>query len=54
MRTSGVGGRDGLMTAIPLAMLVAFVVFAFGGMGTTLRWAEQTIQGLFDWAMSIF
>ena len=53
MRTSGGGARDGFMTAIPLAMLIAFVVFMFGGPTATLRWLEQTIQGFFDWAKTI-
>ena len=41
------------MTAIPLVMLVTFAMFAFGGPAATLHWLEQTMQGLFDWAMSI-
>jgi hypothetical protein len=53
MRTSGGGGRDVLMTAAPVAMLVAFVVFMFGGPTAALHWLEVTIQGLVDWAMSI-
>jgi hypothetical protein len=54
MRTSGGGARDGLMTAIPLAMLIAFVLFMFGGPTATLRWLDQAIQGALDWAISTF
>ena len=53
MRTSGGGARDGLMTAVPLVMLVVFVLFMFGGPVAAMRWLEQTMQGLVDWAMSI-
>jgi hypothetical protein len=53
MRTSGGGQPDVLMTAIPLAMLVAFVMFMFGGPTATLKWVEQTMQGIFDWASAV-
>lgn len=53
MRTSGGGQRDTLMTAIPLAMLVAFLIFMFGGPAATLHWLEQTMQGFVDWAKTI-
>ena len=53
MRSSGGGQRDVLMTAIPLAMLVAFVMFMFGGPTASLKWVEQTMQGIFDWAMTV-
>ena len=41
------------MIVVPLAMLAAFVVFMFGGPTAALHWLEQTMQGLFDWAMTI-
>jgi len=53
MGSSGGGQRDTLMTAVPLAMLIAFVVFMFGGPTPTLKWVERTMQGIFDWARTI-
>ena len=44
MRTSG-GGRDGMMTAIPIIMLVVFVVTMSGGTGSTLAWLEDLLRG---------
>ncbi len=44
MRTSG-GGRDGMMTAIPLVMLVLFVLTMSGGAGSTLTWVENFLRG---------
>ncbi|HTM25769.1 MAG TPA: hypothetical protein VL225_11285 [Vicinamibacterales bacterium] len=45
MRTSGSGGRDGLMTAVPLIMLVLFVVMMTGGTSSTLGWVEDFLRG---------
>ena len=49
MRTSGGGGRDGLMTAVPLAMLVLFVVWMAGGPRASLVWLEGVLQSVFGW-----
>ena len=53
IRTSGDGARDSLMTIVPLMMLIVFAVFMFGGPTATLKWLEQTLRGVFDWAMTI-
>jgi hypothetical protein len=47
MRTSG-GGRDGMMTAIPLIMLVLFVITMSGGTGSTLTWLENFLRGCME------
>lgn len=53
IRTSGDGARDGLIAVVPLVMLIAFAVFMFGGPTATLKWLEQALQGVYDWAMTI-
>jgi hypothetical protein len=53
IRTSGDGARDSLMTIVPLAMLIVFAVYMLGGPTATLKWFEQTLQGVYDWAMTI-
>lgn len=53
MRTSGGGGRDGLMTTVPLVMLVVFVMFMAGGPRSSLRWLESALRTLFDWVRGI-
>jgi hypothetical protein len=45
MRTSGGGNRDGMMTAVPLIMLVLFVVMMTGGTGSALGWVEDFLRG---------
>ena len=47
MRTSG-GGRDGMMTAIPLIMLGLFVITMSGGTGSTLTWVENFLRGCME------
>ena len=47
MRTSG-GGRDGMMTAVPLIMLVAFVITMSGGAGSSLAWIEGVLRGCME------
>ena len=47
MRTSG-GGRDGMMTAIPLIMLVLFVITMSGGAGSSLAWVEGVLRGFVE------
>jgi hypothetical protein len=48
IRTSGGGGRDGMMTAVPLIMLVVFVVTMTGGTGPALSWLEGFLRGCVD------
>lgn len=43
MRTSG-GARDGMMTVVPLAMLIAFVILMRGGVGPALSWFEGVLR----------
>jgi hypothetical protein len=52
MRTSG-GGGDGWMTAIPIGILVFFLVMASGGPTPFLRSVESTLRAFFEWVMSI-
>jgi hypothetical protein len=52
MQTSGKSGRDGLMTAVPLAMLVVFVMFMAGGPTASLKWMEDILRDLVSWASS--
>jgi hypothetical protein len=53
MQTSGNGGRDSLMTAVPLAMLVVFVMFMAGGPAASLAWLEEIFRGVIAWAGSL-
>jgi hypothetical protein len=54
MRTSGTGGRDGLMTTVPLVMLLVFVVWMAGGPKSTVRWLESVLGSSFSWVGSFF
>ena len=49
MRTSGSGGRDGLMTAVPLGMLLLFAVWMAGGPKESVRWLESVLGSMFAW-----
>jgi hypothetical protein len=49
MRTSGGGNRDITMRSVPLAILIAFVVFSNGGVNGTLRTLERTLWGAIEW-----
>jgi len=49
MTTSGGGGRDFLMTAVPLGMLVVFVMFMAGGPASSLAWLEGLLRSMLDW-----
>jgi hypothetical protein len=53
MQTSGKGGRDYLMTAVPIAMLVVFVMFMAGGPAASLAWLEEILRGFVSWAVSL-
>ena len=53
MRTSGGGGSDGLMTAIPIGILVFFLVAASGGPGSFLKSVEGTLQAFLEWALRL-
>ena len=53
MHTSGHGGRDHLMTAVPVAMLVIFVMFMAGGPKASLSWLEEVLRGILTWAVSL-
>jgi hypothetical protein len=52
MRSSG-SGRDGLMSTVPLAMLVVFVIFMAGGPRSSLAWIEAVLQSLLDWVRTL-
>jgi len=53
MRTSGAGGRDSLMTIVPLGMLALFIVWLAGGPRSTLAWLESLLVGLVTWASEL-
>jgi hypothetical protein len=44
MRAQG-SGNDVMMTAVPVIMLVLFIVFMMGGTESTLRWLEGFLRG---------
>jgi hypothetical protein len=50
MRTSGSGARDGMMTTVPLIMLVLFLTIIVGGPKATLGWFEMMLRSLMEWA----
>lgn len=50
MRTSG-SGRDGWMTAIPIAILLLFATIAAGGPKELLKVMERTLQSTVDWTV---
>ena len=53
MRTSGSGGRDGLMTTVPLVMLVVFVIAIAGGPRNTLGWVENMLWSMVEWVRHV-
>ena len=53
MHTSGKGGRDHLMTVVPLVMLVVFVMFMAGGPSSSLAWLEEILRGFVNWATAL-
>jgi len=53
MRTSGVGGRDGLMAAAPLVMLVFVVLWMAGGPREAATWVEGVLQSLVTWVSGL-
>ena len=53
MRTSGMSGRDGLMTAVPLGMLVVFVVWMSGGPRASFGWLESVLRPMFAWVSDL-
>jgi hypothetical protein len=52
MRTSGVG-REGWMTAVPLGVLVLFVLIIAGGPHDLLRMMERTIEAFIQWVTDL-
>ena len=50
MQTSGKGARDGLMTTVPLVMLVLFLTTMVGGPRETLGWFEMMLRSFVEWA----
>jgi hypothetical protein len=53
MRTSGAGARDALMTAVPLGMLVVFVVWMAGGPKATVAWLEGVLRSTVVWVKDV-
>jgi hypothetical protein len=54
MRTSGSGGRDGLMMAVPVAILVVFGVYTGGGLSHILHVVEVAMWTVFDGVRQLF
>lgn len=52
MRTSG-AGREGWMTAIPLAILVLFAVVIAGGPEDLLRTMERSLERVVNWVSEL-
>ncbi len=52
MRTSG-AGREGWMTAIPLAVLVLFAVIVAGGPEDLLRTMERSLEKMVNWVSEL-
>jgi len=52
MRTSG-AGREGWMTAIPLAILVLFAIIVAGGPEDLLKTMERSLEKMVDWVSEI-
>ena len=50
MRTSG-SGREGWMTAIPIAILLLFAIIVAGGPKELLKAMEQKLQSTVDWTI---
>ncbi len=46
-------GRDVMMTAVPLAMLVAFAMFMAGGPAASLAWLEGVLRSMFEWVSKL-
>ena len=53
MTTSGGGRRDYLMTAVPLGMLVMFIMFMAGGPSSSLAWIEGVLRSMLDWVTQL-
>jgi hypothetical protein len=53
MRTSGHGRGDGYMSAVPIAILVVFVLVIAGGFKPTLRTVELTLWRAVDWISAL-
>jgi hypothetical protein len=52
MRTSGSGASDVWMTAIPIAILIVFVMAIAGGPSAFLVAVDGILRSIADWVMS--
>jgi hypothetical protein len=53
MRTSGHGGGDGMMSAVPIGILVVFVLGMVGGFRPSLRAIEQLLWSAVAWISAL-
>jgi hypothetical protein len=53
MRTSGHGRGDGWMSAVPIAILVVFVLIIGGGFTPSLRTFERYLWSAVDWIAAL-
>ena len=49
MRTGGGGGREGLMTAIPLAVIIGYLTFVAGGPKQAMKAMEKRLRTTVEW-----
>lgn len=53
MRTSGAGGRDSLMTIVPLVMLGMVIIWVAGGPRAGLAWVDSFLRALVQWVQDV-
>jgi hypothetical protein len=53
MRTSGHGRGDGLMSAVPIAILLVFGLILGGGFKSSLRTLELALWRVVDWVSAL-
>lgn len=52
MRTSGTG-KEGMMTIIPVAMMVVFAMIITGGPNGLLKTMERTLASIIAWVVEL-
>jgi len=52
MRTSGIG-REGLMTAIPLSVIIAYLTFMAGGPKEAMKAMEKKLRTTVEWTVQL-
>ena len=52
MRTGGVG-REGLMTAIPLSVIIGYLTFVAGGPKEVMKAMEKRLRTTVEWTVQL-